>query len=181
MIQPLPDVPAFDAALRGHGLELRRTAARVLQINTGKLCNLTCTHCHVNAGPRRREVMTETTADRIVDWLAGTDIPVVDITGGAPEMMPGFRRLVERVGAPPPARHVMDRCNLTIFFEPGFGWVPEFLARHRVEIVASLPCYSAENVNAQRGDGVFDASIRALQRLNSLGYGTDPDLPLHLV
>jgi radical SAM/Cys-rich protein len=152
-----------------------------LQINVGKLCNLTCSHCHVNAGPKRKEIMTRQTMDRIIDWLANTDIPTVDVTGGAPEMIPDFRYLIERVKSLSPARHVMDRCNLTILLEPGYEDLAQFLARHEVEIIASLPCYTAKNVNEQRGDGVFDGSIQALQLLNSLGYGMKEALPLHLV
>jgi len=171
----------FDAALAAHGIELTRATPQVLQINVGRLCNLTCVHCHVNAGPNRREIMTRETVDRIVDWLAATRIPVVDLTGGAPEMIPEFRNLVARLTSMTPARHVIDRCNLTILLEPGYQGLAEFLAQHRVEIVASMPCYEPDNVNAQRGNGVFDASIEALQLLNSLGYGIRPDLPLHLV
>ena len=157
--------------------ELRRRRTEILQINVGKLCNQTCSHCHVNAGPGRQEIMTRETIDRVVDWLAQTDIAKVDITGGAPEIIPDFRYLVERVKAVD--RHIMDRCNLTIFFEPGHEDLPEFLAQHEIEIIASLPCYTAGNVDAQRGHGVFARSIGALQRLNALGYGTK--LPLHLV
>ena len=142
---------------------MRHTKTRVLQVNVGKLCNLTCAHCHVNAGPKRKEIMTRETADRILAWLEGTDIPVVDLTGGAPEMIPDFRYFVERLTSMNPRRHVMDRCNLTILLEPAFDGTAEFLAEHRVEIVASMPCYSPGNVDAQRGDGVFDGSIRALQ------------------
>ena len=171
----------FDSTLATHGLPLRHTKTRVLQINVGKLCNLTCAHCHVNAGPKRREIMTRETADRILSWLEHTDIPVVDLTGGAPEMIPDFRYFVERLAALTPRRHVMDRCNLTILLEPSQDGLAEFLAEHRVEIVASMPCYSPANVDAQRGDGVFDASIKALQLLNRLGYGHDPELPLNLV
>ena len=171
----------FAARLAEHSLPLRHTRTQVLQVNVGKLCNLTCVHCHVNAGPKRKEIMTRETVDRVIDWLAQTDIPTVDLTGGAPEMIPDFRYLVERVKSLTPPRHVMDRCNLTILLEPGFEEYAQFLADHDVEIVASMPCYSPDNVNAQRGDGVFDASIKALQLLNSLGYGTNPRLPLHLV
>ncbi len=171
----------FAGKLTEHSLPLRHTRTQVLQINVGKLCNLTCVHCHVNAGPKRKEIITRETVDRVVDWLAKTDIPTVDLTGGAPEMIPDFRYLVERVKSLTPSRHVMDRCNLTILLEPGYEGYAEFLAKHRVEIVASMPCYSPDNVNAQRGDGVFDGSIKALQLLNSLGYATDPELPLHLV
>lgn len=160
---------------------LRRARTEVLQINVGKVCNLTCSHCHVNAGPKRKEVMTRATIDRVVQWLARTPIPTVDITGGAPEMIPDFRYLIEQVKSLHPSRHVMDRCNLTILLEPGYEDLAAFLARNQVEIVASLPCYSSKNVDAQRGDGVFDGSIRALQLLNHLGYGTNASLPLHLV
>ena len=168
----------FEQTLAEHGVsELRRGRVEIFQINVGKLCNQTCVHCHVNAGPGRKEVMTRETIDRVVDWLARTDIPTVDITGGAPEIIPDFRYLIERVKVLD--RHVMDRCNLTIFFEPGHEDLPEFLARHEIEVIASLPCYSAKNVDAQRGTGVFDKSIRALQRLNELGYGAT--LSLHLI
>lgn len=169
----------FAEKLHAHSLPLRRSKAAILQINVGKLCNLTCTHCHVNAGPKRKEIMTRETVDHIVDWLAQTDIPTVDLTGGAPEMIPDFQYFVERVRALD--RRVIDRCNLTILLEPGYDGTAEFLADHEVEIIASMPCYTPDNVNEQRGDGVFDASISALQKLNSLGYGADPRLPLHLV
>ncbi len=171
----------FAAKLAQHSLPLRHTKTEVLQINVGKLCNLTCVHCHVNAGPKRKEIMTRETIDRLIDWLAKTDIPTVDLTGGAPEMIPDFKYLVERLKALTPPRHIIDRCNLTILLEPGYEAYAEFLARHQIEIIASMPCYSAANVNAQRGNGVFDASIKALQLLNSLGYGIKPELPLHLV
>lgn len=172
----------FDQALRGHGVgELRRGRVEIFQINVGKLCNQTCVHCHVNAGPGGTEVMTRETMDRVVDWLGRTDVATVDITGGAPEINPGFRHLVERIKALTPARHIMDRCNLTIFFEPGHEHLPEFLARHEIEVIGSLPCYTAKNVDTQRGDGAFEKSVKALQWLNKLGYGTDPRLPLHLV
>src|SRR6059036_2593378 len=171
----------FSDRLAAAGLQLRRGRPESLQINVGKLCNLTCMHCHVNAGPKRKEIMTRETIDRIIDWLTKTEIRIVDLTGGAPEMIPDFRYFVERVKAVPLSRHVIDRCNLTILFQPGYEDLPEFLARHRVEIIASMPCYTPENVNAQRGEGVFEGSIAALQLLNSLGYGIKPELPLHLV
>jgi radical SAM/Cys-rich protein len=171
----------FSAQLIADGLNLRRGQTEILQVNVGKLCNLTCMHCHVNAGPKRKEIMTRETIDRVIDWLAETDIPVVDLTGGAPEMIPDFRYLIERVKALDPPRHIIDRCNLTILLERGYEDLPEFLAVHKVEIIASMPCYTPENVNAQRGDGVFGGSIKALQLLNALGYATEPDLPLHLV
>jgi radical SAM/Cys-rich protein len=171
----------FSDRLAVEGLPLRRGRPEILQVNTGKLCNLTCIHCHVNAGPKRKEIMTRETIDRIVDWLAKTDIPTVDLTGGAPEMIPDFRYFIERVKKLQAPRHVIDRCNLTILLQDGYEGLAEFLAGRKVEIIASMPCYSAENVNAQRGDGVFEGSIAALQLLNSLGYGIDPELPLHLV
>ena len=171
----------FAQKLTEQSISLRRGRPEILQVNVGKLCNLTCMHCHVNAGPKRKEIMTRETVDRIIDWLAKTDIPTVDLTGGAPEMIPDFRYFIERVKQLIPARHVIDRCNLTILLEDGHQDLAGFLAKRKVEIIASMPCYSAENVNAQRGDGVFEGSIAALQLLNSLGYGIDPELPLHLV
>jgi radical SAM/Cys-rich protein len=171
----------FSERLVESGLPLRHTRTEVLQINVGKLCNLTCTHCHVNAGPKRKEIMTRETVDRIIEWLARTDIPTVDLTGGAPEMIPDFRYFIERVRALKPTRKIIDRCNLTILLERGYEGLAEFLAIKKVEIIASMPCYSAKNVNAQRGDGVFEGSIRALRLLNRLGYGVAGDLPLHLV
>ena len=171
----------FSDRLAAAGLSLRHTATEVLQINVGKLCNLTCTHCHVNAGPKRKEIMARETIDRIIDWLAHTEIPIVDLTGGAPEMIPDFRYFIERVKALELSRHVIDRCNLTILLEPGYEDLAEFLAKRKVEIIASMPCYSPENVNAQRGEGVFEGSIAALRLLNRLGYGVAGDLPLHLV
>lgn len=172
---------AFAEKLAQHSLSLRHTRTEILQVNVGKLCNLTCVHCHVNAGPKRKEIMTRETIDRVLDWLAGTDIPTVDLTGGAPEMIPDFKYFVRRLKALRPSRHIIDRCNLTILLESGFEDYGQFLAANQIEIIASMPCYSPENVNAQRGEGVFDGSIKGLQLLNSLGYGTDPGLPLHLV
>ncbi|HEX5492805.1 MAG TPA: arsenosugar biosynthesis radical SAM (seleno)protein ArsS [Candidatus Udaeobacter sp.] len=171
----------FAPKLSEQSIALRRTRPEILQVNLGKLCNLTCVHCHVNAGPKRKEIMMRETVDRIINWLATTEIPTVDLTGGAPEMIPDFRYFIERVKALHPSRHVIDRCNLTILLEDGYRDLAAFLAKRKVEIIASMPCYSAENVNAQRGEGVFEASITALQLLNSLGYGIDPALPLHLV
>ena len=171
----------FAQKLTENSISLRRRRSEILQVNVGKVCNLTCVHCHVNAGPRRKEIMTRETIDRVIDWLGKTEIPVVDLTGGAPEMIPDFRYFVERVTALPLSRHVIDRCNLTILLEPGYEDISEFLARHKVEIIASMPCYTPKNVNAQRGEGVFEGSIAALQLLNLLGYGIEPELPLHLV
>jgi radical SAM/Cys-rich protein len=171
----------FAQTLVENSLSLRRARLEILQVNVGKLCNLTCTHCHVNAGPRRKEIMTHETVNRIIDWLSKTAIPTVDLTGGAPEMIPDFRYFIEEIRALQPPRHVIDRCNLTILLEPGYTGLAEFLARNNVEVIASMPCYSPKNVDAQRGDGVFESSIAALQLLNSLGYGIDRKLPLHLV
>jgi radical SAM/Cys-rich protein len=171
----------FSTRLAAEGLQLRRARPEILQVNVGKLCNLTCVHCHVNAGPKRKEIMTHGTIDRIIDWLARSEIPIVDITGGAPEMIPDFRYFIQRVCALESKRHVIDRCNLTILLEAGYEGLAEFLAARKVEIIASMPCYSAKNVNAQRGEGVFEGSIAALRLLNSLGYGINPELPLHLV
>jgi radical SAM/Cys-rich protein len=171
----------FAQRLAEHSMSLRRTRTEILQVNVGKLCNLTCMHCHVNAGPKRKEIMAYETVNRIINWLAKTEIPTVDLTGGAPEMIPDFRHFIERVKTLQPSRHIIDRCNLTILLEQGYEDLGEFLACHKVEIIASMPCYSAENVNAQRGEGVFEGSIKALQLLNSLDYGYDPELPLHLV
>src|SRR5438067_3978505 len=171
----------FAQKLIENSISLRRRRSEILQVNVGKLCNLTCVHCHVNAGPRRKEIMTRETIDRVIDWLAKTDIRIVDLTGGAPEMIPDFRYFIDRVKALHASHHVSDRCNLTILLEPGYEDLPEFLARHKVEIIASMPCYAPKNVNAQRGEGVFEASIAALQLLNQLGYGVAGDMPLHLV
>src|SRR5437763_790468 len=176
-----PAVNRFAQRLREQSISLRRGRPEILQVNVGKLCNLTCVHCHVNAGPKRKEIMTRETVDRIIAWLAKTKIPTVDLTGGAPEMIPDFRYFIERVRELKPSRHVIDRCNLTILLEKDYQEVAPFFAANKVEIIASMPCYSADNVNAQRGDGVFEASIAALQLLNSLGYAVDPKLSLHLV
>jgi radical SAM/Cys-rich protein len=175
------DKLSFSRALATHGLELRRARTEILQLNVGKLCDLTCVHCHVHAGPKRKEVISRETVDRIVNWLTKTNIPIVDITGGAPEMAPDFRYLVEELRNIPQVETIIDRCNLTILLEPGYEWLATFLAAQRVRIVASMPCYQPGNVNAQRGDGVFDRSIRALQLLNRLGYAQQPALTLDLV
>jgi radical SAM/Cys-rich protein len=171
----------FAQKLAAHSLSLRRTRPEILQVNVGKICNLTCIHCHVNAGPKRKEIMTGETIDRVIAWLDRTDIPIVDLTGGAPEMIPDFRYFIERVRALSVWRKIIDRCNLTILLESGYEDLAEFLAEKKVEIIASMPCYTPDNVNAQRGEGVFEGSIKALQLLNSLGYGIAADLPLHLV
>jgi radical SAM/Cys-rich protein len=159
---------------------LQAAGVDTLQVNVGKLCNQTCRHCHVDAGPTRTEVMTRETAELIVDVLQRHPIATLDITGGAPELNPHFDYLVQEAKAL--NRHVIDRCNLTVFFVEGKERLPEFLRDHQVEIIASLPCYSEENVDFQRGKGVYSKSIEALQRLNALGYGqSGTGLPLNLV
>ncbi len=171
----------FAQTLHKHGTHLNRTPPEILQLNVGKLCNLTCTHCHVNAGPARKEIITAETIDRILPWFAQSPLLTLDLTGGSPEMVPDFRRLVTEVRKMTPQRRIMDRLNPTILSEPGYEWVADFLAEHEVEIIASMPCYEPKNVTAQRGDGVFDRSITAFQKLNTLGYGSSPKLPLHFV
>jgi len=148
---------------------IRRAHLETLQINLGYKCNQSCVHCHVNAGPNRTEMMDVTTMALIPQVLAAREIGTLDLTGGAPELHEGFRDLVRAARAQ--GVRVIDRCNLTILFEPGQEGLAEFLAAQRVEVVASMPCYSAANVDKQRGDGVFDLSIAALQQLNALGYG----------
>ncbi len=172
---------SFDQALATSQLSLTRTTPRVLQLNLGKLCNLTCVHCHVNAGPHRKELIRHEDLERTLDWFEKTEIPTIDLTGGTPEMHPDFKALVERVRQFEKPREIITRLNATIINEPGFEWVAEFHARHQLTIIASMPCYSPENVNAQRGEGVFDSSISAFQKLNKLGYGTDPALKMHFV
>jgi radical SAM/Cys-rich protein len=160
----------FDAALEESGLHpLRPTRLEIFQMNLGKMCNQTCRHCHVDAGPDRREVMSRETMEQCLAALAKTAIPTVDLTGGAPEMNPHFRWLVEEVRKL--GRHVMDRCNLTILETAPHADLPEFFARHQVEVVCSLPHYRALNTDKQRGEGVYEKSIRALKKLNALGYG----------
>jgi radical SAM/Cys-rich protein len=159
---------------------LTATGVQVFQINVGKFCNQTCRHCHVDAGPERTEQMTRETAELCIRALARTDIPTVDITGGAPELNANFRWLVERSRALD--RHVMDRCNLSVLLVGPQKDLPEFLARHQVEIVASLPYFRPAQTDAQRGDKVFAKSIEALGLLNRLGYGREGSgLVLNLV
>jgi radical SAM/Cys-rich protein len=157
--------------------EIERGAVTTLQLNLGYRCNLSCIHCHVNAGPRRTEAMDQATMQLALTVAERLHVQNLDLTGGSPEMNPQFRWLVEQ--AKSAGLHVMDRLNPTIMEEPGYDWVGGFLARHEVEIVASLPCYSQDNVDEQRGDGVFESSIRALRQLNALGYG-QPGNPLQL-
>jgi radical SAM/Cys-rich protein len=167
---------AFQTRLADHGTKLHRGALRTLQINVGRKCNQTCRHCHVDAAPWRTEMMDGETARRVGEWIREHRPAVVDLTGGAPELNEHFRYFVETARAA--GCGVIDRNNLTIIETAAFGWLPEYLAEHRVEIVASLPCYLGENVDSQRGGGVFAKSISALRKLNRVGYGSR--LPLRL-
>src|SRR6476620_12424816 len=169
----------FRETLRQHGLGvLQRREVTTLQINVGKLCNQACHHCHVEAGPKRTEIMPAKVAEHIMMLLAATpSVHTVDITGGAPELNANFRWLVSesrRMG-----KQVIDRCNLTVLFEPGHEALAEFLAANQVEVTASLPCYTESNVDQQRGKGAFEKSIRALLLLNAIGYGRGLGLTLN--
>jgi len=165
--------PTFDRVLAEHGCGLlTRSEVVTLQINVGKRCNQACHHCHVDAGPKRSEMMREEVAERLLELLAASpSIRTVDITGGAPELNPNFRRLVIR--SRESGREVIDRCNLTILEVAGQEDLAEFLQAQQVEVVASLPCYLGDNVDRQRGKGVFESSIRSLRHLNGLGYGRE--------
>jgi radical SAM/Cys-rich protein len=159
---------------------LRRSALETLQVNVGYLCNLSCVHCHVNAGPTRKELMDEATVELVLQVLRARGMSALDLTGGAPEMNPHFRYLVRQARAM--GVTVIDRCNLTILNEPGYEDMAAFLAEQGVHVVASLPCYMEDNVEKQRGKGVFDGSVRAIRTLNDLGYGKpDSGLQLDLV
>ncbi len=166
-------IPSFGATLKQAGVAPLRATNHidVLQINVGKRCNQTCQHCHVDAGPDRREVMPRDVLEACLRLLEQTSIPTLDITGGAPEMHPHFNEIVQRAHAL--GRHVIDRCNLTITRLPNYAYLPEFLAEHGVEIIASLPHYTPDDTDLQRGDGVFAQSIQALQHFSQLGYGQD--------
>ena len=180
ILEMLPLRSFGDAAASVGHRPLKATGISILQINVGKRCNQTCAHCHVDAGPDRKEVMPRDVLNACLDFLARTAIPTLDITGGAPEMHPHFREIVERATAL--GRHVIDRCNLTITRLPNYAYLPEFLAAHKVEIIASLPSYALKQTDTQRGDGVFEDSIAALQHLNTLGYGkAETGLSLSLV
>lgn len=170
----------FATRLHQTGVRLARTGIETVQINVGKLCNQACLHCHVDAGPQRSEIMERRMVELALEFVREANAQTVDITGGAPELNPSFRFLVEQLRCD--GRHVMDRCNLTVLFEPGQEDLAEFLASMQVEVVASLPCYLQENVEKQRGRGVYDKSIQAIRRLNELGYGcADSGLVLNLV
>lgn len=169
---PLLEVTDFPA--------LKRTRLETVQVNLGYRCNQQCLHCHVNASPSRKEMMTRETADQVLDFCRRSGATTLDLTGGAPELNLHFRHIVRQARLD--GMKVIDRCNLTILFEPGQDDLAEFLAEQRVEIIASLPCYLEANVNQQRGSGVFERSMRALKKLNALGYGRDSSgLMLNLV
>lgn len=167
----------FQQTLERHGVPLERGRFETLQINVGRKCNQTCTHCHVDAGPLRTEMMDAETALKVGAWITENRPATVDLTGGAPEISEFFKYFVETARAVD--SHVIDRNNLTIIETKAHADLPEYLAEHQVEVVASLPCYLEENVDHQRGDGVFQKSIRALEKLNAVGYGST--LPLTLV
>lgn len=172
--------PPFEKVLADNGLgPLEATAIEVLQVNVGKLCNQSCAHCHVDAGPDRKEVMSRKTAEQVIELLRRHPIPTLDITGGAPELNPSFRYLVRE--ARELGRNVIDRCNLTVLLVDGQRDLAEFLATHEVEVIASLPSFRKSGTDNQRGDGVFERSIEGLRRLNDLGYGKRGSLKLDLV
>ncbi|MCB0397109.1 MAG: arsenosugar biosynthesis radical SAM protein ArsS [Flavobacteriales bacterium] len=176
------ELEKFSRKLESSGIgPLKSGPIEIFQVNVGKMCNQTCKHCHVDAGPDRKEIMTRETMQQCLDVLSHHDIPMVDITGGAPELNPHFRWFVEELRKR--GKHVMNRCNLTILLaNKKFHDLPEFFAKHGVEIVASLPHYAALRTDRQRGEGAFDKSVKAMQMLNAVGYGQpDSQLKLHLV
>lgn len=181
LLASLETIPEFEKQISRWVPEgLRAESPQILQLNLGKVCNQTCSHCHVDAGPDRRERMSSRVVDACLNLLDRMQISILDLTGGAPEMHPQFRELV--VSARSRGAQVIDRCNLTILLAPGFEWLAEFLAAERVVVIASLPCYLEANVDRQRGDHVFQRSLEALRRLNRLGYAADQSgLELHLV
>lgn len=159
---------------------LTKNQITVLQINLGRKCNLACTHCHVEASPKRTEELSPEVCQQIIELINRfPQIQTVDLTGGAPEMNYGFRPLVAAAKAQ--GKEVIVRSNLTIFFEPEFEDLPKYFAQNQLRVTASLPCYLEDNVDQQRGAGVYNRSIQAIQRLNKLGYGTDPNLVIDLV
>lgn len=181
MVQTRPakskSITPFEKTL---GTPLTKQTIETLQINLGRRCNLSCSHCHVDAGPHRTEELSAEVCQQLLAVIDRFDqIKTVDLTGGAPEMNYGFRPIVEAARAK--GKTVIVRSNLTIFFEPGYEDLPEYFARHQLHVVASLPCYLEDNVDAMRGQGVYDESIKAIQKLNALGYGHDANLQLDLV
>lgn len=182
VLESQDQIPSFSDTLDPLGLTpLKPTQIEILQVNVGKMCNQVCKHCHVDAGPDRKEIMTRETMQECLDALANSDIRTVDLTGGAPEMNPDFRWFVEGIKAL--GRHVIVRCNLTIIVaNPKYHDLPEFFKKHNIEVVSSLPSFKAKGTDRQRGDGVFDRSIRALKMLNDVGYGVEGSgLTLNLV
>lgn len=176
----MPDCgPHFHAVLESHKLSLQHEHPNELQINLGKLCNLACHHCHVDAGPKRTEIMTWETMLKILDWAKQANIKRADLTGGAPELNPHFREFCDQLIKQ--GIQITSRCNITVLFELGQEDLAEWYAERKIRLVCSLPCYTEDNVDAQRGKGVFDKSIAGLQKLNALGYGKDPALSLDLV
>lgn len=176
------DIPRFEDKIRSIGLSpLKPTNIEIFQVNVGKMCNQVCAHCHVDAGPDRKEIMTKETMQQCLDAIRDTDIKTVDLTGGAPEMNPHFRWFVEQLTAI--GKQVIVRCNLTIILaNPKYYDLPEFFKKHNINVVSSLPYFTAKRTDAQRGDGVFDKSIKALKMLNEVGYGKeDSSLKLDLV
>ncbi|NJN21271.1 MAG: radical SAM/Cys-rich domain protein [Leptolyngbya sp. RL_3_1] len=174
---PTTGIKSFEQSL---GSPLTKTPITTLQINLGRRCNLSCSHCHVEAGPHRTEELSHPVLEDLLQLINGfPQIQTIDLTGGAPELNYGFRPLVEAARAK--GKAVIVRSNLTIFFEPGFEDLPDYFAQHQVRVVASLPCYLQDNVDKMRGTGVYQDSIRAIQLLNERGYGQDPDLGLDLV
>ena len=176
------NIPKFAEKLEAIGFyPLQPTGFEIFQINVGKMCNQTCAHCHVDAGPSRREIMTRETMQQCLDVLRKHDFKTVDLTGGAPEMNPHFRWFVEEIKKLD--KHVIVRCNLTIILaNPKYHDLPEFFKKHKIEVVSSLPFYNARRTDRQRGNGVFDKSIKALQMLNAVGYGNEgSELMLNLV
>ena len=171
--------PSFYKVLREHNMTLHHERPTELQINLGKLCNLACHHCHVDAGPKRTEIMTWETMQKILDWAKKAKIKRSDLTGVAPEMIPHFREFCDELIAM--GVQITSRCNITVLFEKGQEDTAQWYAERKIRLVCSLPCYTEDNVDAQRGKGVFDKSIAGLQLLNKLGYGHDPELSLDLV
>ena len=171
--------PQFDEKLNEHGLSLKHRTPSELQINIGKLCNMACHHCHVDAGPKRTELMDWPTMQRVLDWAKAAGVKKVDLTGGAPELNPDFRTFCDHwieMGV-----QITSRCNITVLFEPGQDDLAKWYADRNIRLVCSLPCYTEDNVDAQRGKGAFDKSIAGLQLLNALGYGKLSGLSLDLV
>ena len=158
---------------------IRRSCLKTIQVNLGYKCNQSCLHCHVNAGPKRKEMMNKKTIDNVIDFAVNNNIETVDLTGGAPEINKHFKYMVKKLRQHD--IHIIDRCNLTILKEDGMEDLPSFFVKHKIEIIASLPCYIKKNVDRQRGRGVFDESINILRLLNNIGYGMKEDLILNLV